>query len=128
MPNKFFVYLKDIYFSRVEALNDGILANALPMMLRLQEVVFDHCQNITVASLWHLLEQPNDLTSIQCWQCKQINQNGKDEIKRTIKEENLEVYFEWYPYIEEEEALLEAGYLNLESDEEESDESENDEN
>ena len=128
MPNKFFVYLKDIYFSRVEALNDGILANALPMMLRLQEVVFDHCQNITVASLWHLLEQPNDLTSIQCWQCKQINQNDKDEIKRTIKEENLEVYFEWYPYIEEEEALLEAGYLNLESDEEESDESENDEN
>ena len=40
---------------------------------------------------------------------------------------NLDVYFEWYPYIEEEEALLEAGYLNLESDEEESDESENDE-
>ena len=114
--------------TRVEALNDGILATALPMMLRLQEVVFDHCQNITVASLWHLLEQPNDLTSIQVWQCIQINQNDKDEIKRTIKEENLDVYFEWYPYIEEEEALLEAGYLNLESDEEESDESENDEN
>jgi len=128
MPNKLFVYLKEIYFSRVEALNDGILATALPMMLRLQEVVFDHCQNITVASLWHLLEQPNDLTSIQCWQCKLINPNEKDEIKRTIKEENLDVYFEWYPYIEEEEALLEAGYLNLESDEEESDESENDEN
>ena len=109
-------------------MNDGILAAALPMMLRLQEVVFDHCQNITVASLWHLLEQPNDLTSIQVWQCIQVNQNDKDEIKRTIKEENLDVYFEWYPYIEEEEALLEAGYLNLESDEEESDENENDEN
>ena len=97
-------------------MSDGTLAAALPMMLRLQEVVFDHCQNITVASLWHLLEQPNDLTSIQVWQCIQINQNDKDDMKRTIKEENLDVYFEWYPYIEEEEALLEAGYLNLESD------------
>ena len=113
---------------RVDALNDGILATALPMMLRLQEVVFDHCQNITVSSLWYLLQQPNDLISIQCWQCKLINQSDKDEIKRTIKEENLSVYFEWYPYIEAEEALLEAGYLNLESEDEESDESEEDEN
>ena len=109
-------------------MNDGILATALPTMLRLQEVVFDHCQNITVSSLWYLLQQPNDLISIQCWQCKLINQSDKDEIKRTIKEENLSVYFEWYPYIEAEEALLEAGYLNLESEDEESDESEEDEN
>ena len=108
-------------------MNDGILATALPMMLGLQEIVLDHCQSVTVSSLWYLLEQPNDLTSIQCWQCKQIYQNDKDEIKRTIKEENLSVYFEWYPYNEAEEALLEAGYLNLESEEEESEESENDE-
>ena len=54
--------------------------------------------------------------------------DDKDEIKKTIKEENLSVYFEWYPYIEAEEALLEAGYLNLESEDEESDGSEEDEN
>ena len=125
-------YILDKFFKtfghfRVDALHDGILATALPMMLGLQEIVLDHCQNITVSSLWYLLEQPNDLTSIQCWQCKQIYQNDKDEIKRTIKEENLSVYFEWYPYNEAEEALLEAGYLNLESEDEESEESENDE-
>ena len=88
-------------------------------MLGLQEIVLDHCDNVTAASLWSLLEQPNDLISIQCWQCKLITTKDKDEIKATIKDENLLVYFEWYPYNEEEEALLEAGYLNIDSEDDE---------
>ena len=92
------------------------------MMLGLQEIVLDHCHNITVTSLWGLLEQPNDLVSIQCWHCKQINQKDKDAIKSTIVDENLLLYLDWYPYIEAEEALLEAGYLNLDSEDDESEE------
>ena len=105
---------------RVYCVSDSLLALALPMILSLQEIVLDHCDNITVASLWGLLEQPNDLTSLQCWQCKQINSKDKDVIKSTIAEENLSVYFEWYPYLEAEEALLEVGYLNIDSEDEDS--------
>ena len=104
---------------RIDVLSDSLLAAALPLMLGLQEIVLDHCDNVTAASLWSLLEQPNDLISLQCWQCKLITPKDRDEIRATIKEENLSVYFEWYPYSEEEEALLEAGYLNIDSEDDE---------
>ena len=104
---------------RIDVLSDSLLAAALPLMLGLQEIVLDHCDNVTAASLWSLLEQPNDLISLQCWQCKLTTPKDRDEIRATIKEENLSVYFEWYPYSEEEEALLEAGYLNIDSEDDE---------
>ena len=101
-------------------MSDDLLAAALPLMLNLCEIVLDHCHNITVASLWCLLEQPNDLSNLHCWQCKQITMEDKKRIESVITDENLYLYFEWYPYIEVEEALLEAGYLeNGEESEEE---------
>ena len=101
-------------------MSDGILASALPLMLSLCEIVLDHCHNITVASLWCLLEQPNDLSNLHCWQCKQITLEDKKKIESVITDENLFLYFEWYPYIEFQEDLLEEGYLeNGEESEEE---------
>ena len=101
-------------------MSDSLLASALSSMLGLREIVLDHCHNITVASLWCLLEQPNDLTNLHCWQCKQIILEDKKRIESVITDENLFLYFEWYPYIEFEEALLEEGYLeNGEESEEE---------
>ena len=77
-------------------------------MLNLSEVVLDHCHGITIATLWCMLEQPNMLSLLRIWHCKQIAKKDKEVIKSVIAEENLFLYFEWYPYIEAEEELLEA--------------------
>ena len=95
---------------------------ALPLMLGLCEIVLDRCHNITIASLWCLLEQPNKLTYLQCSQCKQLTKEDKDKIKDTIAEENLSLYFYLSLYIETEENLLAEGYDNLDGEDEEAEE------
>lgn len=109
------------YF-RIDALSDTLLTTALPLMLKLREVVLDHCHGVTIDTLWCMLEQPNMLSMLCVWYCKQIVQKDKEEIKAVIADENLSLSFEWHPYTEAEEALLEAGHLDIDSAEEDSEE------
>ncbi len=58
---------------------------------------------------------------MRCWHNRGVAAEIKSEIKNLCKEENLLLYWEWYPYNEYEE-LLEAGQIPDESDDDEQEE------
>ena len=118
--------LKYLLLQRVGNLNDDLFSKILQYnpLLTLKNVVVDYCHNISSRFLWQLLEQPNMLSILRCWHCKGISSKEESEqITQTIKEENLQLYWEWYPYNEYEE-LLNAGQINLDDDDDEEDEEE----
>ena len=55
---------------------------------------------------------------MRCWHSKGVTSETREDIKNVIKDDNLSLYWEWYPYNEYEE-LMEAGLIPDESDEEE---------
>ena len=109
---------------RVGNLNDDLFASILQLnpLLTLRNVVIDYCHNISERFFWQLLEQPNNLSVMRCWHCKGVSEDFKKQMKDTISDENLSLYWEWYPYNEYEE-LLDAGQIVLDDgdDEEEED-------
>ena len=93
--------LKCLLMQNVPSLTDDVfldLLNANPM-LNLGNVVFDQCHGITAKSLWKLLELPNALRILRAWNCKGVSDTDRDNIKNAIKESNLALYWEWYPYL-----------------------------
>ena len=83
--------------------------------------MIDYCHNISERFFWQLLEQPNNLSVMRCWHCKGVSEEFKKQMKDTISDENLSLYWEWYPYNEYEE-LLDAGQIVLDDgDDEEED-------
>ena len=58
------------------------------------------------------------LLVMRCWHSKGVLSETREDIKNVIKDDNLSLYWEWYPYNEYEE-LMEAGLIPDESDEEE---------
>ena len=55
---------------------------------------------------------------MRCWHNKGVDPQLRTDIKNIVKDENLELYWEYYPYNEYQE-LLEAGLIPDDSDEEE---------
>lgn len=51
-------------------------------------------------ALWKLLQIPNALRILRCWNCQRVSELDKTEIQRCIKDSNLTLYWEWYPYYE----------------------------
>lgn len=69
-------------------------------LLSLSSIVIDQCDQVTVAILWRLLEIPNQLRILRCWNCREINDDDRREIKKSVRENNLMLYFEYYPFCE----------------------------
>jgi len=109
-----------LLLQRVGSLTDDLFSMILGMnpLLTLRNVVIDYCHNVSGKIFWMLLEHPNNLSVMRSWHNKGTTETDKNAIKSVIKEENLLLYWEWYPYNEYEE-LLDAGQIRLESDEEE---------
>ena len=93
------VAIFDQVFNEISALNP---------LRRLKNVVMDHCQGITSATIWRLLEMPNELNVLRCWHCQGVPAKTRDEVKEIIREENLHVYWEWYAFIEDEDEIAAA--------------------
>ena len=55
---------------------------------------------------------------MRCWHNKGVDSQIRTDIKNIVKDENLQLYWEYYPYSEYEE-LMDAGLIPDESDEEE---------
>lgn len=88
--------ITDIFFFEVLDLNP---------QLKLENLVFDRCHGISPRLLWRFLQLPNQLSILRCWNCRGITSLDKDEIKSVVREENLCLYWEWYPYIEEDHVI-----------------------
>ena len=101
-----------LLLQRIGNLTDDLVTSILQVnqLLSLRNLVFDYCHSVTVASFWALLLQPNNLGVMRCWHCKGVTEADKHAIKKVIKDENILLYWEWYPYSEYEE-LYEAGQI-----------------
>ena len=121
--------LNYLLLQRIGNINDDLFASILQLnpLLSLRNVVVDYCHNVTERFLWLLLEQPNNLEVLRCWHCKGVPEEAKKKIRQTVSDENLQLYWEWYPYNEYEE-LLDAGQIVLDdtSEGEEDEEDEDD--
>lgn len=69
-------------------------------MPKLSHLTLDSCHTITGQSLQHALHAHNELTVLRVWSCLNINKLLHTEFVQCIKNENLDVYFEWYEYNE----------------------------
>ena len=111
-----------VLLQRIGNLTDDLFKEILQMnrLLTLRNVVIDYCHNITGRLFWMLLEQPNKLNLLRSWHNKGVQEDTKDSIRNVIKDENLNIYWEYYPYNEYEE-LLDAGLINFDDDDDEED-------
>ena len=113
---------KKIY-RHVNTLTDDLIRSALAAnssLVRLSNIVFDHCGSIGPRSLWSLLEHPNSLSVLRVWECQLITDAEKDALKAVITDENLLLYFEWFPF----NAVAEASQDVVFEDEDSQDEDE----
>ena len=104
-----------LLLQRIANLTDELFMEVLSLnrLLQLRNVVLDYCHNITGRFIWLLLEQPNKLSVLRCWHNKGVEEDVKFQVKEVVKDDNLMLYWEWYPYNEYEE-LLDAGQITLE--------------
>jgi hypothetical protein len=65
-------------------------------MPKLSHLTLDHCHTITGQSLQHVLNANNELTVLRVWNCLHINKCLHTELVHHIKNENLDLYFEWF--------------------------------
>ena len=122
-----FADLDFVLLYKVDTMTDQVFneISALNPLRRLKNVVMDHCQGITSATIWRLLEMPNELNVLRCWHCQGVPAKTRDEVKEIIREENLQVYWEWYAFIEDEDeiaAALAAAELAEQEEEDDDDE------
>lgn len=107
--------LERLVLQRVDTLSDDLLQEATeanPRLSHLQTLTLDSCHGITAKALWGLLAEPNDLMILRCWHCRNVHLKDSAKIKAAIKDNNLLLYFDWFPPSidpEVEQELLEAG-------------------
>jgi hypothetical protein len=69
-------------------------------MKKLSHLTLDHCHVITGQSLQSLLDAENELAVLRVWSCLNITKFLNIELVHRIRNENLDVYFEWFEYEE----------------------------
>ena len=51
---------------------------------------------------------PNRLSVLRCWHCQGVSATIRDEVKRMIARENYDIYWEWFPFIDNEDEISAA--------------------
>ncbi|XP_042226079.1 uncharacterized protein LOC121869048 isoform X1 [Homarus americanus] len=90
--------LRNLLVKATDALSDKFLfdiwrENAMPQLSRL---TIDTCPNVTASAIHHLLDMTNELTLIRLWGCFFITKDDDRKIQQRIKDENCDVYLEWF--------------------------------
>jgi hypothetical protein len=67
-------------------------------MPKLSRLTLDHCHTITGQILQHVLNADNELTVLRVWSCLNITKCLHTELVHHIKNEYLDVFFEWFEY------------------------------
>ena len=48
--------------------------------------------------MWRLLELPNRLRILRCWNCRGVTESDRDAVRSAVRDSNLTLYWEWYPF------------------------------
>ncbi|XP_021933194.1 uncharacterized protein LOC110836380 isoform X2 [Zootermopsis nevadensis] len=89
--------MTNMLFKGCEVLSDKLMAEIWEVnpMPKLSHLTLDNCHTITGQSLQHVLDADNELAVLRVWSCLNITKLLHIELVHRIKNENLDVYFEW---------------------------------
>lgn len=92
--------MTNMLFKGCEVLSDKLMADIWRVnpMPKLSHFTLDHCHAITGESLHHVLSADNELAVLRVWSCINITKFQHVELVHRIKDENLDVYLEWFGY------------------------------
>lgn len=92
--------MTNMLFKGCEVLSDKLMTGIWEVnpMPKLSHLTLDHCHTITGQILQHVLNADNELTVLRVWNCLNITKCLHTELVHHIKNENLDVYFEWFEY------------------------------
>ncbi|XP_023711442.1 uncharacterized protein LOC111866586 isoform X3 [Cryptotermes secundus] len=92
--------MTNMLFKGCEILSDKLMTSIWEVnpMPKLSHLTLDHCHTITGKVLQHVLNADNELTVLRVWSCLNITKCIHTELVHHIKNENLDVYFEWFEY------------------------------
>ncbi|XP_053627101.1 F-box/LRR-repeat protein 20-like isoform X2 [Cherax quadricarinatus] len=90
--------LRHLLVKCTDALSDKLLFDIWREndMRHLSRLTIDTCPNVTASAIHHLLDMTNQLTLIRLWGCFFITKDDDIKFQRRIKEENCDLYLEWY--------------------------------
>ncbi|CAG0918504.1 unnamed protein product [Notodromas monacha] len=72
--------------------DDGVFAQIVKL---LSHITTNEC-SISTEVFRRLLDSDNNLDMIRIWSCPGIDREGYEEIRQRIKDDNLEIYLDWF--------------------------------
>ncbi|XP_071544657.1 uncharacterized protein [Panulirus ornatus] len=93
-------YITNLLVKATDALSDKLLFEIWREneMCHLSRLTIDSCQNVTACVMHHLLDVRNQLSLLRVWSCLFITKHDQNQLKQRIKDENCDVYLEWYSW------------------------------
>eukprot|EP00092_Neocalanus_flemingeri_P026650 GFUD01028891.1.p1 GENE.GFUD01028891.1~~GFUD01028891.1.p1 ORF type:complete len:531 (+),score=132.72 GFUD01028891.1:105-1697(+) len=90
--------LQTIHFQFIASISDQFLLSIIQdnPLDNLDQFILQQCHNITVNTLTLLLSCAAQLATLSCWSCAMVGEASRDQIGQIIKEDNLDVHFQWY--------------------------------
>ncbi|KAG0714017.1 hypothetical protein GWK47_001705 [Chionoecetes opilio] len=90
--------LQNLLVRGADALSDKLLQELWQTnpMHQLSRLTLDSCHNVTIASIFHLLEEDNKLTLVRLWSCFLITRQDSLNLQHYVKAHNCDLYLEWY--------------------------------
>ncbi|XP_063602024.1 uncharacterized protein LOC134778128 isoform X3 [Penaeus indicus] len=91
-------HLQNLLIKATDAISDKLLYDIWREneMKQLSRLTIDTCPNVTAEAIHQLLDMTNNLTLIRLWGCFFITKNDEAKLQKRIKDENCDVYLEWY--------------------------------
>ncbi|XP_071439058.1 uncharacterized protein [Hetaerina americana] len=91
--------MKNLLFKGVGILTDEMFRTIWKVnpMRHLSHLTLDHCHGITNATVHFILDADNELTMLRIWSCYRITKEAKNYITHRIMDENMDIYFDWFP-------------------------------
>lgn len=91
-------HLQNLLIKATDAISDKLLYDIWREndMKHLSRLTIDTCPNVTAEAIHQLLDMTNNLTLIRLWGCFFITKNDEAKLQKRIKDENCDVYLEWY--------------------------------
>lgn len=87
--------MKQIKIRACQTLDDTILVEKVGGR-DLETLELETCRNITMSSLWLVIERSKRLSNLKVYGCQLVNHREIDELYTTISEQNWDLYVDYY--------------------------------